>query len=396
MYRTYRYSPPASPGEAAIGAKIMAQSFVVAVEQEQTYVDTLGHDHLRLVRHGDDILGGLVLLPMGQWFGGQRVTMTGVGSVAIAPQGREQGAATFLMGAAVQEMAQAGVPISTLYPAVQRLYHQVGYGLGGTYCLWDIATAQIPEQRPSLDLYPLYPIALDPHQLLQVDRQLSWGQTHPGGLDRHPFLWQRLVNPGEGDSFAYGLGSSQSPQGYVIYRQNRDRYGPTTLTIQAWAAASQVAIASLWAFFAQHRSQIDRIQWTGGVVDPLAMALPEQRASLRSSTQWMTRIVTVETALAQRGYPHGLAVELHLDIQDPLVDTNQGRFVLTVRDGRGQVAPGGRGDLVVPIDALATLFTGLRSAQALRTLGRIDATPAAASLATVLFAGDSPWMADFF
>ena len=371
----------------------MAQSFVVTVEQEQTYIDTLGHDNLRLVHQGNDILGGLVLLPMGQWFGGQRVAMTGVGSVAIAPQVRGQGAATFLMGSAVQEMAQAGVPISTLYPAVQRLYQQVGYGLGGTYCLWDIATAQLPEQRPSLDRYPL---ALDPDQLLQADRQQSWGQTHAGGLDRHPFLWQRLVNPGEGDSFAYGLGSSQSPQGYVMYRQNRDRQGQTTLTIQAWAAASQAAIASLWAFLAQHRSQIDRIQWTGGVVDPLAMALPEQRASLRSSSQWMTRIVTVETALAQRGYPHGLAVELHLDIQDSLVATNQGRFVLTVRHGRGQVTPGGWGDLVVPIDALATLFTGLRSAQTLRTLKLIDATPEAASLATALFAGDSPWMTDFF
>jgi predicted acetyltransferase len=290
-------------------------------------------------------------------------------------------------------MAQAEVPISTLYPAVQGLYSQVGYGLGGTYGLWDIATAQIPEQRSSLDLYPM---ALDAHQLLQADHQQPWGQTYAGRLDRHPFLWQRLVNSGEGESFAYGLGTSQAPQGYVIYRQHRDRNGQTTLTIQAWAAASQTAIAMLWTFFAQHRSQIDRIRWAGGVVDPLAMALPEQRASLRSITQWMTRIVTAEAALTQRGYPHGLAVELHLDIQDPLVATNHGRFVLTVGNGRGQVTPGGRGDLVVSIGALATLFTGLRSAQTLRALGLIDATPEAAALATALFAVDSPWMADFF
>ncbi len=393
MARTYRYSPPASPEEAAAGAAIMAQSFAATVEQEKTYIDTLGHDNLRLVRHGDEILGGLVFLPMGQWFGGQRVAMSGVGSVAIAPQARGQGAARFLMGSAVQEMAQAGVAISTLYPAVQRLYHQLGYGPGGTYGLWDIATAQIPEQRSSLELYP---IALAPHQLLEADRQQAWGQTYAGGLDRHPFLWQRLVNPAEGVSFAYGLGSDQSPQGYVIYRQNRDRSGQTILTIQAWAAASQTAIASLWTFFAQHRSQIDRIQWSGGVVDPLAMALPEQRASLRSLTQWMTRIVTVEAALTQRGYPHGVAAELHLDIQDPLVATNQGRFVLTVEEGQGQITPGGRGDLVVPIDALATLFTGLRSAQTLRALGLIEATPEVATLTTALFAVDSPWMADFF
>jgi predicted acetyltransferase len=357
MHRTYRYSPPASPEAAAAGAAIMAQSFAATVEQEQTYLDSLGHDNLRLVRHRDEILGGLVFLPMGQWFGGRRVAMTGVG------------------------------------PAVQRLYHQVGYGPGGTYGLWDIATAQIPEQCSSLELYP---IALDPQQLLKADRQQPWGQTYSGHLDRHPFLWQRLVNSGEGDSFAYSLGSGQSPQGYVIYRQSRDRNGQTTLTIQAWAAASQRAIASLWTFFAQHRSQIDRIQWTGGVVDPLAMALPEQRASLRSITQWMTRIVTVEAALTQRGYPHGVAAELHLDIQDPLVMANQGRFVLTVGEGKGQITPGGRGDLVVSIDALATLFTGLRSAQTLRVLGLIDATPEAATLATALFAVDSPWMADFF
>ena len=41
-------------------------------------------------------------------------------------------------------------------------------------------------------------------------------------------------------------------------------------------------------------------------------------------------------ALTQRGYP-GVIGELHLDINDPLIVENTGRFVLTIRDGAATV-----------------------------------------------------------
>ena len=43
----------------------------------------------------------------------------------------------------------------------------------------------------------------------------------------------------------------------------------------------------------------------GGAVDPLALALPEQRARVTDASHWMVRILDLKQALEHRGYPLG-------------------------------------------------------------------------------------------
>jgi len=393
MDRDYDYSVLASLQEAEQCSQIMAQSFVADAEEELQYLNQVGFDQVRVLKRGTEVVGGLALLPMGQWFGGKRVAMTGVASVAIAPHIRGQGAATSLMSSVVQELASQGVALSCLYPAVQGLYQKVGYGIGGSRYTWRIATDHIQVNKPPL---PCHPQGLQEVPGPWLTLQSNQGQFLQGFLDRHPFLWQRLLKtPDEGSSFAYALGDAGNFGGYFIAHQGR-KSGEAILTLRDWAAPSQPAMESIWGLLHQQRSQVDTVQWAGGAVDPLALALPEQRARVVEASQWMVRILDLNQALEQRGYPLGINGELHLEISDPLIAENHGRFLLETHRGEGRLNPGGRGEVVLTIQDLASLYTGMRSAQELSVLGNLDAPPAVLPLATALFSGPRPWMPDFF
>jgi predicted acetyltransferase len=51
--------------------------------------------------------------------------------------------------------------------------------------------------------------------------------------------------------------------------------------------------------------------------------------------RWMTRVVDASAAVAARGFPAGLEVEVPLRLRDTIVTTNQADYVLSVQKGRG-------------------------------------------------------------
>jgi len=59
----------------------------------------------------------------------------------------------------------------------------------------------------------------------------------------------------------------------------------------------------------------------------------------------MLRVVDVSKALEKRVYPLGIETELHLEVKDNLLPENNGKFVLSVSNGQGEVKKGGLGEL---------------------------------------------------
>lgn len=113
---------------------------------------------------------------------------------------------------------------------------------------------------------------------------------------------------------------------------------------------------------------------------------------------WVRYVGEESCRLLHRGgrLAGGLATEIHIDVQDELLPGNQGRFVLTVRDGRGVVERGGEGILRVPIHGLAPLYSGHLPAEAARAAGLLDGPAGHAARVAQAFAGSAPWMADMF
>ena len=148
---------------------------------------------------------------------------------------------------------------------------------------------------------------------------------------------------------------------------------------------------------------IEKVTWAGGPLDPLVYLLREPsvgvahpRVKTLFSMDWMLRLVDVKKALEGRGYPAGLNAELHFDIRDDMLPANNGRIVLAVEGGRGEVRSGGDGRINLHVRDLAALYSGFLAPGELTTLGSLSAPTGDLGLAGAVFAGPRPWMPDMF
>ncbi|MBN3910918.1 MAG: GNAT family N-acetyltransferase [Nostoc sp. NMS1] len=388
----FDYSTLAHPQDIQQLEHIFEQCFISALGGEEAYINMIGVKNFRIIRRLEQIVGGLATLDMGQWWGGQRVPMTGIAVVGIAPEYRGSGAAIALMQHTLKELYDRGIAISALYPAVQSLYRKVGYEQGGSWCIWEIATQNIQVREQPL---PLELVASINHEVFHKLYQQQARQTH-GYLDRHPAIWERIIQPNEKEIvYTYLIGTKDQPQGYIIFTQERTENGEI-LFVKDWVLSTVAAAQTFWSFLASHRSQIQQVRWKSSAIDSLTLLLPEQTAKIKTTSRWLLRIIDVVKALELRGYPPTIQTELHLEIQDNLLTGNNDKFILSVANGRGEVTRGGKGELQLDIRELAPLYTSLFTPYHLQIAGKLNGTETAILAATQIFAGASPWMADFF
>jgi predicted acetyltransferase len=147
-------------------------------------------------------------------------------------------------------------------------------------------------------------------------------------------------------------------------------------------ASDTGALRALLALAGAHSTMAESLR-TLLPADILVLAVPHgQNLVTARQFPWMLRILDAPRAIAQRGYAPQLDLEVHLDIRgDDLIASNNGRFVLLVRDGRGTLSPGGTGAVAVDIRELAATYTGFGGDDAALRLA---------------FAGRTPTLVDFF
>lgn len=363
--------------------RILAQCFDAPLSDEPVYLNRIGVENTRILRADREIIGGLGLLNLGQWYNRANIPMVGIAAVGIAPEWRGQGTAIALLHATLQELYDKEVPISVLFSAAQPLYRKAGYEQAGTFCLWEVDTASIPSQSPEL---PVRSLNLEAELLPKLYEQQA--RLSHGFLDRNSVIWSNLCSfESKSPTYADQFGE----EGYIIFQQNQGR-----LIIKDWVLLTSAAVRQFWTFLASHRSQIDRVEWKSAPVDALSLCLPDQTAKMKSLSRWMLRIIHLKQALEQRNYPNHLEVELHLNVHDPLLPNNHGLFTLNVTNGKGTVASGGRGDLQLTINALSPLYTGLFTAEQLARSFQLTGTAEVLQNATQLFLSSLPWMPDAF
>lgn len=388
---TYHYSTLQTEDDAAGYARVAALAFGGERDKVREWLDAYSA-HARIVRHDDAVVGGLVTIPMGQFFGHQRVTMIGVAGVAVAPEARGRGAATTLMQSALRRLYRAGAALSTLYPAIHGLYRQVGYEIaGGQY------RVRVPARGIGVIDRSLTVRAMEKGDMRSV-RTLyrTCASTRPGWLDRGDYIWDRVTGHSrKRDDPAFVVVGDKGIEGYVIYHQksNGEWYD---LEISGLVGRTPQASMRLLGFLADHRSLARDIVWYGGVDDPMLSLLPERGARVELAEPWMLRIVHVENALAERGYPRGISARLDLEVHDDTLRGNRGKYILDVDGGKGQVKTGGRGLLQLDVRALAALYSGHMSPHRLVELGAVKGSPRAIATAATIFAGPPPSLRDFF
>lgn len=374
-------------------APILGAAFGFPSDDALVWLSKAGEDNIRALVDDGETIGGLIVIPMGQFFGGKSIPTTGVAGVAVPPAARGRGTATTMMALLLRELRRAGTPLSTLYPATVSLYDRAGYGIAGGLHRTEIAARDITGGDTLLSMREAD--TKDERAIRKV--YTAYAAKRGGWLDRGPYVWRRTRARHDG-SLARGFVAERGGriEGYVFYHQERTTDGEYHLQITDMAYATPDSARTLLAFLRQHKTLADKVRWACAPDDGLLSFLGDRRHRLELHFPWMLRIVDVAEALSARGYAPAVSGRLTFDVRDDVIRANRGRYVLDIEGGAGEARPGGRGALRLGVRALASLYSGHHRASRLAEMGMLDGSRRAIELADVAFSGSAPSLGDFF
>jgi len=230
--------------------------------------------------------------------------------------------------------------------------------------------------------------------LAKVYEQLRAERT--GWSSRDDRWWRYVLSDlesqREGATALHGVvhDTPQGPTGYALWRTKGiwDRHGPNgDVQVREVVATDPAAYASLWQFLltidltrtvSVHFSAVD---------EPLQYLIDEPRrlGSSLGDALWI-RVVDLPRALAARAY--SAPVDVVLDVTDPLLAENTGRWRLTAGpDGAATCTPtADPADLACTVLELGSAYLGATSLAALGAGGTVhELTPGALARASTAF-----------
>ncbi|MDJ0658148.1 MAG: GNAT family N-acetyltransferase [Crocosphaera sp.] len=392
MNTEFTYKSLEDAQEAKELGTILGQCFPGFQENKwEKYHENIGVNNFRIICQDNKVVGGLAMYIMGQYFGGQSIPMAGIAAVGIAPEYRGKKAATTLMSELIKELYEKNISLSTLYPATQTLYHQVGYEQAGVYCKCEIPLKNLSVNNRDLAIEKIDNPQIEHFQELYQQQ----AKRNNGHLDRSLSIWQNILNTDEGKIYAYYIGEKDNQQGYLIYQQVTIN-GEVYLKVKDWVALNSSAMQRLWTLIADHRSQVNKCQWQGSFYDYKMLLLPEQIGNILDHDIWFTRIIDVVKALEMRPYPTQIETELNFAIDDPLIPQNSSNFQLKILGGKGKVTKAEKADIQLTIQSLASLYTGFLTAKQLFYCGKLETNDINLDILEQVFMLPTPSLPDFF
>lgn len=373
-------------------SRLLGWSFAFPPEDTREWLERGGLDNVRVLRDGRTPVAALMLIPMGQFFGGRSVPMVGVAAVGVAPERRGGGVAAELCRSTVTELHRGGVALSALYPSTQKLYRGAGWEVAGGRWEVRIAPGLIRVHESSGTVRPME--ASDRPAVMELSRQMAARRN--GELDRGPYCWNRVFEPRGRSPMGLVVEHRGALEGHaVLYQVPRDP-PESELVAHDLCAATPRAARKLLSLLAQHRTLCQTVCWRGAPAGAMLQLLPERGYQVHLKDPWMLRICHVQRALEARGYPPGMRAELHLAVEDDVLARNAGSWIVRVEDGAAKVTRGGSGRLRADVRALAALYSGHLPAETLALTGGISGRPADLAIATAVFAAGAPSMTDMF
>jgi predicted acetyltransferase len=314
---------------------------------------------------------------------GAPVHMGGVTAVGTLPQHRRKGLLRQVMGLGFQQMRERGQSIAILWASMGAIYQRFGYGGASSSVGYSF------DPRFAGFAFPQEPTGtvelMDKEEAYPFIKQLYIQFATPRNLHIHrsSILWNvGTLRPPKKDQPVYiGVyrNSDGEARGHIVYstqNQERTEPGPSqVLNVSDFVWLDTDAFRGLWEYTRRH-DLVGRVNISGafGEDDPARDLLMEPRMLNRKVNDgiWM-RIVDLEKAIPER--PYGGRGALVFEIQgDSMCDWNEGTWEMETGGESTEIRRSTRQpQLTMPINSLATLMAGYRSATHLARNGLIAA-----------------------
>jgi predicted acetyltransferase len=293
-------------------------------------------------------------------------------------------------------MRDQGQSIAILWASMGAIYQRFGYGLAASMVRYefDPRLAALEPGEAHSGTAQFVPAATARPALEAIYGRFITGRNLP--IHRTGFLWEGELRekPGSPRYVAIYTAASGDQTGYMVYR-TRDGHGITAsqeMTVSDFIHCDVDAFRGLWDYFLRH-DLVSKVTMSGVVAedDPAFDLLSEPRVLQRRTIDaiWL-RIVDVADALPRR--PYGAAGSLVFAIPtDDQCPWNAGAWQLET-DGESATVSRTAAEptLAMPINTLAGLLTGFRSATHYQRIGRLECTdPRSLALADAMFRTDS-------
>lgn len=377
-------------------SEILSAAFAFPAADAPAWLKVAKPANVRVARDGKRVVGCLVVVPMGHYFGGRVVPTAGIAGVAVALDARGRGVARGMMEHVVLESARKGVALSTLYPATQTLYRRAGYERAGKLCEIRLATSHFTAPRTTLVSRTL--TEKDHHAVEAA--YASSARDRNGYLARGPYMWSRVRRPRGKATYGIGFFSERGAlEAYVHFLLvPSDESAFYTVVVKDAAATTSRGYDAVVRYIGELRSCGREVELRAGPSDPLLMRLAEPHYEEKSVEDWMVRVVDVKAAIEARGYTKFQRASVVLDVRDALVPANHRAVRVDVADGRAKVSAARATKDAIRLDvrALAPLFTGYLSATRLAALGELEGSVGAIEAADAVFHGPMPSMNEMF
>lgn len=311
-------------------------------------------DRALVVRDGGRPVASASWIPFRQWWRGRPLDMAGVGAVVVAPEYRGRGIGSDMMRALVQRMHTAGFPVSTLYPATMPPYRSAGYELAGAlHSVTVRADALRGLARSGVELPTPRRVGRDCAEAVRA----ATDEAQRRNLECGPLTWPVAAvadHLGEDDQFTY-LVDGDAGHGFLSYR-----WDGSSLHAGHVVADSPDVARALWAQLGSGSSIAETVHAHVAPDDPLFWLLRDVGVAPRGQEWWMLRLLDAPEAVAARGFPAGVEVDVLLAVTDELLPHNAGGWRLRIGGGAGSLTPADVGDGALRTDArgLAALYAG--------------------------------------
>lgn len=365
-----------------------AAQWLQGIKPDQTYV----------VADSERVLSAIQIIPYEVVIGGKPLSMGGIGGVATWADQQGYGYAGRLMSASVPRMRELGFALSFLYPFSYRYYGKFGWELAARRITYtNIRPADLPRRKEPPRVRAV--VSDESWQLAQRGYELGFGQYNCLVRRREREWEQQRKKVREGRYHVYVISNEANEvRGYFTCEDIPLSPALYETVVRDVICADCAAYEELFAFLASLPTNVAKITIGHPEWPWLWRYFREPFVETRVDPYFQARVVDVEKACRERGYPEEVQAEVVFGIHDPLAPWNDGSWRLQVAGGSGRAErTDSHPEVVLTIQQFSAIFVGYLDPSELLANGALPSSAAADAQALRQVFCDRPTnLIDFF